>query len=180
MKYLKATLLSMAVGTLSPVLPASAHPVDAGAPAQAPGGGDMQGMKEMPGMGKGRSDSFWFGHPAANGARVDSTVTINATDLKFSPMAIVVKVGQTIAFKIVNSGKVRHELVLGDDQEQADHEKEMASMPSMKMDDPNGVAVEPGKTATLIWTFIKAGKLKFACHEPGHFAAGMTGDIFVE
>jgi uncharacterized cupredoxin-like copper-binding protein len=40
-------------------------------------------------------------------------------------------------------------------------------------------AVEPGKTAELTWTFSKATRLEFACNIPGHYQAGMKGDLTV-
>ncbi|MNC74234.1 Copper binding protein, plastocyanin/azurin family [compost metagenome] len=49
----------------------------------------------------------------------------------------------------------------------------------MKHDDPNSVLVEPGKTAELTWTFSKATRLEFACNVPGHYQAGMKGDLTV-
>ncbi|WP_236032409.1 copper-resistant cuproprotein CopI [Pseudomonas schmalbachii] len=50
----------------------------------------------------------------------------------------------------------------------------------MKHDDPNSVLVEPGKTAELTWTFGKATTLEFACNVPGHYQAGMVGDLTVK
>ena len=49
----------------------------------------------------------------------------------------------------------------------------------MRHDDPNSVLVEPGKTAELTWTFTKATRLEFACNVPGHYQAGMKGDLTV-
>jgi uncharacterized cupredoxin-like copper-binding protein len=31
----------------------------------------------------------------------------------------------------------------------------------------------------MTWRFTEAGTTEFGCHEPGHFAAGMVGDISV-
>ncbi|WP_260960942.1 cupredoxin domain-containing protein [Pseudomonas citri] len=49
----------------------------------------------------------------------------------------------------------------------------------MRHDDPNSVLVEPGKTAELTWTFTKATRLEFACNVPGHYQAGMKGELTV-
>jgi uncharacterized cupredoxin-like copper-binding protein len=44
----------------------------------------------------------------------------------------------------------------------------------------NGVFVEPGETRELIWTFsTDLEQLQFACHVPGHYAAGMFGPVKV-
>ena len=138
----------------------------------------MQGMdmEHMPGMAH-EEESFWFGHPAAKNARVDRTIVADAEDIKFKPTIITVKQGQTVEFKVRNTGKVRHEFVLGDAREQTAHKKEMEAMPNMKMNHPNGMAIEPGQTGILRWTFTKTGTLAYACHEPGHFAAGMIGTL---
>lgn len=82
-------------------------------------------------------------------------------------------------FEIVDRGALAHEFVIGDIAEQRAHDKEMAAMPDMPMDDPNGVSVAPGKTATLIWTFTRPATLQYACHVPGHYAAGMVGQLNV-
>ena len=40
-----------------------------------------------------------------------------------------------------------------------------------------GVWVEPGKTATFVWTFKRTANLEFACNIPGHYEDGMKGPI---
>jgi uncharacterized cupredoxin-like copper-binding protein len=123
-----------------------------------------------------RADSFWFGHRGRS-SDVTRTVTIIMKDSKFVPAMVDVKRGETILFRIINHDAIAHEFVLGDDAEQAAHEKEMASMPGMPMDDINGVAASAGKTSTLIWTFTRAGELQYACHLPGHYQEGMVGRL---
>jgi uncharacterized cupredoxin-like copper-binding protein len=41
------------------------------------------------------------------------------------------------------------------------------------------VTVAPGKTGEVIWQFTKAGKIDFACLQPGHYDAGMKGIVDV-
>ena len=38
---------------------------------------------------------------------------------------------------------------------------------------------DAGKTMTLEFTFTEAGIFQFACHVPGHYAAGMALTIHV-
>lgn len=141
--------------------------------------GDMKGM-DMKGMhGESHSESYWFGHPG-DSSKVTRTIKVTAMDIKFEPTDLTVKAGETVKFEVTNTGKIDHEFVLADAAEQAEHDKEMQAMPNMKMDHPNGISVAPGKTATLIWTFTKAGKLQYGCHIPGHFAAGMVGQLTVK
>ncbi len=87
--------------------------------------------------------------------------------------------GEKITFEIENTGTTDHEFVLGSPEYQTQHEQEMASG-AMDMDDePNAVSVPMGTTTALTWKFTEAGTTRFACHEPGHFAGGMVGDITV-
>jgi uncharacterized cupredoxin-like copper-binding protein len=132
----------------------------------------------------GESHSYWFGQPG-DAARASRTIRIIAEDIRFEPAAITVRVGETIAFEIVNQGQLEHEFVLADATAQAEHEKEMQemarAMPGMSMDhrDPNAVSVKAGETKTLPWVFTKAGTLQYGCHVPGHFQAGMVGQVTV-
>ena len=44
-------------------------------------------------------------------------------------------------------------------------------------EEPNSVLLEPGQEGEIIWTFAKHGELEFACNVPGHYDAGMQGQI---
>lgn len=125
-----------------------------------------------------QAEGFWFGHPGKM-SDVTRTIRIDATDDRFQPALVNVEAGQTVRFEIVDRGTLAHEFVIGDIAEQRAHDKEMAAMPGMPMDDPNGVSVAAGKTATLIWTFTRPATLQYACHVPGHYAAGMVGQLNV-
>jgi Cu+-exporting ATPase len=115
----------------------------------------------------------------------DRTILVEAADdLRFTPDAVTVKGGETVAFVIRNTGAVPHEFVVGDEAVQAKHEQEMAagkdgSMTAMGAK-PYAVDVPPQATVTLVYTFDKPGRLLFGCHVPGHYAAGMMGTIVVE
>lgn len=126
----------------------------------------------------GQDTGFWFGHPGS-ASQPARTVLIAATEFRFSPATLNVKVGGTVRFTIVNRGKIAHEFVIGDTTEQIAHDKEMAAMLGMTMHDTNGVSVAAGMTASLVWTFTRPGKLQYACHTPGHYAAGMSGTLIV-
>lgn len=130
------------------------------------------------------SESYWFGQPG-DASKATRTIKVIAKDMKYEPAAITVKAGETIAFEIINQGQLEHEFVLADAAGQAEHEEEMQEMaqkmPGMSMDhgDPNAVSVKAGETKTLTWTFTKAGTLQYGCHVPGHFPAGMVGQLTV-
>lgn len=141
-------------------------------------GATLAGGMSMPASG---GEHFAFGHPGPGSGPV-RVIHIRALDtLRFDPSRIVVTRGETVEFVVTNAGKLAHEFVIGDAAEQAAHEKEMEAMPNMSMeDDVNGISLPPGHTRTLVWTFTHGGTFEFACHIPGHFAAGMVGKIIVK
>lgn len=123
-------------------------------------------------------------------------------DNYYEPEQVSVKAGETIRFRIRNSGALVHEFSIGttamheahqdEMQMMVDHgvikgdrlDREMMNMDmgdhSMKHDDPNSVLLEPGETAEIVWKFTEANDLEFACNVPGHYSAGMYGDLTVE
>lgn len=113
-------------------------------------------------------------------SQVNRTVQIDMNDeMRFVPANLTVKQGETVRFKVKNSGKMDHEFVLGTEQELKKHNELMEKFPGMEHDDPNMITVAPGKTGEIFWHFTKKGKVNFVCLIPGHFDAGMTGNIEV-
>lgn len=113
-------------------------------------------------------------------AKVSRTVQVDMTDnMRFSFPNISVRQGETVRFLVKNSGKVKHEMVLGTEQDLKEHAELMKKNPGMEHVDDNMVTVEPGKTGEIVWQFTKAGKISFACLQPGHFEAGMKGIVTV-
>ncbi|EJL03963.1 MULTISPECIES: plastocyanin/azurin family copper-binding protein [Pseudomonas] len=150
---------------------------------------------------------FDFGEPAS-AAKAGRSIDVVMEDMTFKPGAIEIKAGETVRFVLVNKGQLLHEFNLGDAAAHAEHQQEMLEMQQsgrltptamkqdmahgamdhaamghgqagMVHDDPNSVLVEPGKTAELTWTFSKATRLEFACNIPGHYQAGMKGNLTV-
>jgi uncharacterized cupredoxin-like copper-binding protein len=125
------------------------------------------------------------GHAAALGnpgdpGKVTRTIMVEMDDaMRFRPDSIRVKRGETIRFIVRNTGKVKHEMVLGTIKELKEHAELMRKFPEMEHDDPNQVSVDPGMTGELIWQFTRAGTFDFACLVPGHFEAGMVGKVQV-
>jgi uncharacterized cupredoxin-like copper-binding protein len=147
-------------------------------PVSAPATMDDGGMDDMDGDSHG---SFGFGE-AADPSDATRTIEIVMDDsFKYDPASIDVAAGETVLFQVTNTGKIVHEFTLGDDILQDEHEQEMQEMGSSMMmaDEPNAVSVEPGDTKELAFTFTEPGSLTYACHQPGHFAAGMIADITI-
>ena len=127
--------------------------------------------------GGGNAEAIGAPGTAAN---VTRTVTVDMSDaMRFNPASISAKQGETIRFTVTNSGKVKHEFVLGTEKELKEHYELMKKFPEMEHEDPQMVTVAPGKSGEVIWKFTKAGKIDFACLQPGHYDAGMKGAVNV-
>lgn len=124
-------------------------------------------------------ETFAFGRPGTE-QEVTRVIKIRALDNHFDPKSVTVIRGTTVKFIVTDVGKLSHEFVLGDGNEQEAHEKEMKSMGDMPMaDEANGIDLNSGQTKTLIWTFTQDGVIEYACHSLGHFDAGMIGTVVV-
>ena len=128
-------------------------------------------------------DDDTAGVPARSTASVTRTITIvehpDGT-MDFAPAALKVKRGETVRFDVTNTGKVRHEFRIDSVAGNAEHRAMMREMPDMKHDEGNSIALAPGATGHLAWTFTHAGSFQYACLIPGHYEAGMHGSVLVE
>ncbi|MEJ8847769.1 cupredoxin family protein [Variovorax rhizosphaerae] len=114
-------------------------------------------------------------------SKATRTVSIDMNDtMRFIPADIHVKKNETVRFVITNSGVLKHELVLGTEKELKEHYEVMKKHPEMEHADPNMVTLAPGKSGEIVWQFTKAGKVDFACLQPGHYDAGMKGAVNVK
>ena len=118
------------------------------------------------------------GNPG-NSAQVSRTIGVTMEDNRFKPSEINVKQGETIKFMLRNTGKKKHEMVIGTPEELDKHAKMMKKFPDMEHSEPNMITVDPGKTGELIWQFTEAGTVNFECPLPGH-SKGMRGTVLVE
>lgn len=128
----------------------------------------------------------------------DRTITVQMHDNYYEPESIAVKPGETVRFLVENKGSLVHEFNIGTAATHEAHQEEMMMMVnhgvidggtihydmmdmgnghSMKHDDPNSVLLEPGKSQELVWTFAESGTIEFACNVPGHYQAGMYGEV---
>lgn len=128
--------------------------------------------------GHGQSDDA-IGVPG-DATKVTRTIAVNMTDnMRFTPSRITVRRGETIRFKVTNAGKVKHELVLGTKKALKQHYEAMKKYPEMEHADENMVTLAPAKTGEIVWQFTRSGKVDFACLQPGHYDAGMKGQVTV-
>ena len=107
-------------------------------------------------------------------------VQVDAADsMRFTPALVDVKKGETVRFVVTNSGKVPHEFSLGTEKELKEHYEVMKKFPGMEHDEANKISLKPGQKGEVIWRFTKGGVVDFACLHPGHYDAGMKGQIKV-
>ena len=112
--------------------------------------------------------------------KVSRTVNVDMGDrMRFSPAALTIRQGDTVRFRVKNSGKVMHEMVLGTMDQLKQHAEVMKKHPEMEHEEPYMAHVAPGKTETIVWQFTRAGEFHYGCLVPGHFEAGMVGSIRV-
>jgi uncharacterized cupredoxin-like copper-binding protein len=117
---------------------------------------------------------------AGDAENAKRTIAVSMLDtMRFSPDKIDAKLGETIKFRLKNTGKIMHEFVIGTAKENDEHAALMLKFPNMEHDEPYMAHVPPGKTGQIIWTFNKPGDFDFACLIAGHYQAGMRGKIKV-
>jgi uncharacterized cupredoxin-like copper-binding protein len=133
--------------------------------------------KGEPGHTHGSADAIGV---AGKASEVKRTVKVDMNDaMRFVPASVEVKQGETVRFLITNSGKLKHEFVLGTEKDLKEHYELMKKFPEMEHDEPNMVTVDPGKTGEVVWRFTKAGQVDVGCLQPGHYDAGMKAVIRV-
>lgn len=149
--------------------------------------------------GQGHGHGAGIGAPGKT-AMASRTVEVVMHDNYFEPESITVKEGETVRFVVRNAGDLVHEFNIATAAMHAAHRPEMmmmvehgvleadrinheaaramqAKMGHGMHDEPNSVLLEPGKTAEMVWTFPRHAELEFACNVPGHYDAGMMGEI---
>lgn len=126
-----------------------------------------------------QGDAVAVGKPGA-AKEVTRTITVELLDnMRFGPDRITVRKGETIRFVVANKGVLPHELVLGSLHGLRAHAAEMRNNPHGAHDDPGAVRLDPRETKELVWKFTDVGTVDFACLLPGHFEAGMMGQVQV-
>ncbi len=149
--------------------------------------------------GHGHGQGAVIGEPG-QASEATRTISVEMHDNYYEPEAIEVQPGQTVRFVVENKGNLVHEFNLGTPEMHESHQKEMMMMVehgviqggklnhdmmsmdmgsghTMKHDDPNSVLLEPGASREVVWKFSETANLEFACNVPGHYQAGMYGEV---
>ena len=115
----------------------------------------------------------WVGAP---GLGPSSSAEVGIHFSRFTPAAVVAKVGVPITITLVNADPIDHEWLVGD---AAFHDRHRTGTESHHGDRPTEVAVPAGATVSTTVTFRQPGEYRFICHLPGHEAYGMVGVLRV-
>ena len=151
-----ALAIGSVIGPTGPAYPGAGTPLGPGAMM----GGGPAGAAVEPG-----SPSFVAGTAAS-----PRVIGIVATpQLRFVPDAITVKQGETVRFVVTTMGPIVHEFMVGPAADVAADKPGTPEIADLGMMD----------TRSLTYTFDGPGPYAFACHAPGHYAAGMAGTIAV-
>ncbi|MBL0375239.1 cupredoxin domain-containing protein [Rhizobium sp. KVB221] len=131
----------------------------------------------------GHGQAMAIGEPGDK-AKVTQTIkiTMKETDdgkMLFAPDSFKVRKGQTVRFAISNVGELDHEFVLDQEDKIMEHKAVMEKFPDMEHEDANAIRLAAGKSGEIVWKFTNDGTFKFACLVPGHYDAGMHGDVTV-
>ena len=123
---------------------------------------------------------------------VTRIINIKLYDNYFEPKNIQAKKGETILFNIENLGQLVHEYSIATKKMHIKHQPEMLELfnknilTATKIDKEkikfvhshkNSVLLEPQEEKKIIWKFDTTINLQAACNVPGHYEAGMAGDI---
>ena len=95
---------------------------------------------------------------------------------RYLPGSIVVPVGTTVEFDLINADPIAHEFIIGTHAAQLAHER---GDPHDPHTGPGEALLAAGQTRHIRFTFTRPGTLEYACHRPGHYAYGMRGTITI-
>ena len=126
--------------------------------------------------------------PMRSALVVDRTLQVDMNDtMRFTSDRLQVAAGETLKLVVHNSGKLPHEMVLGSEAALKAHAVEMkqSAEHSRGHDHASGnamlaLSVKPGETKEWVIKFDQAQTLQMACLIPGHFEAGMKGQVIVQ
>jgi len=91
------------------------------------------------------------------------TIELVAEEFSFTPSEVTIEPGETVRMKLVNEGRLSHNLVVKGDGLAGRTE-----------------TIQSGNTDSFKITASETGTISFICDVPGHKEAGMTGELVVE
>jgi uncharacterized cupredoxin-like copper-binding protein len=126
--------------------------------------------------------------PMQSALVVDRTLQVDMNDtMRFTPDLLQVAAGETLKLVVHNSGKLPHEMVLGSETALKAHAIEMKQSAGhadghahASGNELLALSVKPGETKEWVIRFDQTQTLQMACLIPGHFEAGMKGQVIVQ
>ena len=126
--------------------------------------------------------------PMQSALVVDRTLQVDMNDtMRFTPDLLQVAAGETLKLVVHNSGKLPHEMVLGSEAALKAHAIEMKQSAGhadghahASGNELLALSVKPGETKEWVIRFDQTQTLQMACLIPGHFEAGMKGQVIVQ
>lgn len=117
------------------------------------------------------------GNDVASTVAAGGVVEVSMTEMAYAPDQISVAAGEEVTFRFVNDGVVRHEALIGREDDQDDHASQMGGGGHDGHDrDVAVIVLDPGETGELSYRFVE-GEYVIGCHEPGHYEAGMRATV---
>lgn len=89
-------------------------------------------------------------------------VTVTATEFKFDPATVTVRVNEPVRVTLRNSGTVVHDWTV------------------QGLDQDVSIVAQPRQSASGDFTTTKTGTYKVICKQPGHEGSGMVGELVVQ
>ena len=131
----------------------------------------------------GHGEKMAVGEPGDK-SKVTQTIRVSMKETEdgkmlFQPAVIKVRKDQTVKISIKNTGQSDHEFILDQEDKILEHKKVMEKFPEMEHADANSLRLTAGQSGEIVWKFTTGGEFKFACLIPGHYEAGMHGDVSV-
>lgn len=135
------------------------------------------------GTHSGPEEKMIVGEPGDK-ARATQTFRVTLEETKdgkmlITPNRFTVRAGQTVRFALKNKGELDHEFVLDQSDKIMEHKAVMEKFPEMEHESPNTIRLAPGTSGEIVWKFTNGGEFKVACLIPGHYDAGMHGNVTV-
>jgi uncharacterized cupredoxin-like copper-binding protein len=90
-------------------------------------------------------------------------LTVEMSEMDYSPSVIDVKRGEQIKFLVSNIGTEDHEFVLASTKDNLKHAAAMRKHPGMAHDEPNGLRLARKQSGEILWKFTKAGTFEYSC-----------------
>jgi uncharacterized cupredoxin-like copper-binding protein len=114
--------------------------------------------------------------PTATPDDGSQTIEVELADsLTIDPDKMTVTAGVPVHFVVTNTGALDHDFFIGTDKEQKTRESQKGEPGKDRF-----VAVPPGQTVELTYTFDEPGKLIAGCTIPGHYSGGMRATITIK